>query len=184
MSHITIMNKAKTSCRVNMTQDGSLSGIIPLTAGGSVDVPTTASYTVYASTTLEDGNTYVTRAHTFTSDSPRDFRAEIKQEGTDFVFHLLALPQETPGRVTMHNTGPSAVVFNVARNGTPLKATSVANALMSNFVSLKERYTFNAIVDGVTTADLSTTDREADISVLPNEERVANYRTYRVDIDS
>lgn len=179
MSNITISNTTSVPGLVIVSRAGTLSGRLPVNAYGSVSMPTSNSYTVKARVTMADGNTYSSGPVTFTSNS-QDITAEVKQENGTFIFRLLQQAGTNPSGVTLHNHTKYPVTFQTSMNNNPLSSVTVVNDYNSGFVSTIENYSFKSIVDGVTSASISTTNTNATVNIFQDNEMVSDFVGYSV----
>ena len=131
-------------------------------SGGTAIIPTTESYAVIASITMEDGNTYTSSPMTLPNGC-QNLTAQMLVTGGTFTFQVLTAAGTTPNQFTLVNTCRQPVTFNITATpaspqGVPILTSAVVvNQLDTVGVSTVETYTFQGIINGITTETLTTT---------------------------
>ncbi len=176
---ITIKNSTTIPGQIIMARDGTLTGRLPVDGRGEVIVPTSNSYTVTATVTMDDGNTFISGPVTFSSNS-QDITAEVRQENGTFVFRLAMEAGTNPGGVTLHNHTKYPVSFSTSMNGNPLRSVTVVDDYNRGFVSTREIYSFKSIVDGVTSSSITTSNGNVTVEIFADNELVSDFTGYSV----
>lgn len=134
-------------------------------AGGQVVVPIDDRYDVTASTVL-DGNTYTTAPIAFEGAS--GFLAQILQDASQdsYEFKLVQTPSTAPDQLQFQKTCISPVTFNLSRNGKLLQSIVVSNSFEMKTLERGDTFNVFAVINGVTTATLVTSDQEATIRAV------------------
>lgn len=167
MSRMTFKNKVQDfPAQFNITQNGDLTGIVSASSGGKVTVPTSDSYEVYGMITLGD-NIYTTGKQTFEARS-QNVLAQCKQRDGTFVFELVLSPGTQPQMITFRNTTTVDVQFHINKNDSPLEAVKVCDPYNQVSISTEDIYSIQAIVNGITTECVSTTDPNATLVTFDN----------------
>ncbi|OLS62672.1 hypothetical protein [Pseudomonas putida] len=133
------------------------------TPNASLSVPTDNLYEVIA-TTLIEGNTY-TSAPFLVSDS-QDFLAQVRQErvqGT-YVFDVVPHSSSVPDRLVFQKTCLSPVTFVLRKDGKPLQSVVVHSSTESQLQDISNTVHIYAVINGVTTATLTTNNPNATIT--------------------
>jgi hypothetical protein len=177
MSNITIRNTTSIPSLVIVTRSGTLTGRLPVNARGTVTMPTSNSYTVEASVTMDDGNTFTSGPVSFSNNS-QDLTAEVKQENGTFVFRLVPAAGTNPAGINLHNHTKYPVTFAASMDNNPLSAITVADAYNRGFMSTRQHYSFKSIVDGVTSEVIETTNVDAIVDIYQDNEQVADFAGY------
>lgn len=177
MSNITIRNTTPLPGLVLVTLSGTLTGRLPVNARGTVTMPTSNSYTVDASVTMDDGNTFTSGPVSFTSNS-QDLTAEVTQENGTFVFRLVPTAGTNPSGINLHNHTKYPVTFAASMDNNPLSSVTVVDAYNRGFMSTRQHYSFKSIVDGVTSQLIETTNVDAIVEVYQDNEQVADFAGY------
>lgn len=177
MSSIKLVNQTKVSALIYMSQGSTLSGRLPVGPGGSVVVPTTNSYIITGTITMDDGNTYVSAPVSFTSPSQNVLAQVYQNEGT-YTFQLLATSGTAPSQITLSNSCKFPVQFAIVRNGSPLASVIVVNDYDNDSVSTVQSYTFSGVVDGITTDPITSSDPNIIVAVQADNNPVADFQGY------
>ena len=176
MSTITIRNTTGRAALVSVTQGSALRAELGIAAGGSVAVPTTASYAVTASITMDDGSTYYSATEWATSDS-QTVLAQLRQKQGTYIFELAKRPGDTISAITLSNSCKYAVRFQVKRNGS-LGTSVVLENYDNAYVSTAHTYTFSGVVDGVTMQPITSGLPHLAVAVVADNDPVANFQSY------
>ncbi len=136
-----------------------------ITPGAQLNIPTTDAYQVTASTII-DGNTYISSPMTL--EQAADLRATLRQEHSGaYTFGLEHSPQSQLNTIILENSLVNPVQFTLSLNGRPLQSI-VLNANESQKVNIESIFHIYAIIDGVTTDLVSTTNPNAVITATEN----------------
>lgn len=163
---ITLFNSTKVSAQYLVLKGDQIVASLPATAaGGSVTIPTDNIYTVSAQTTI-DSNVY-TSAQTKVN-SGVGFRAEIKQDFVQqtYVFEMVEIPASKPNQLEFEKTCKSDVIFTIYKDGKPLQPVALTNAFLKTALALSDTYSISAIIDGITTDTITTTNSNATINAV------------------
>jgi hypothetical protein len=179
MSRITLVNRSGASAYFSLSQAGTPAGQISVGAGAYVVIPTSDTYAISATTMMADGNTYVSAPATFTSMA-QDVTAQVLQNGGTFTFGLVTRPGSQLSTITLTNTTKAPVQFRVARGGSPLASVQVLDAFRNGTISTKRAYGFYAVVEGVTTATIETTQNDPAVAVVRDTDALADFPGYSV----
>jgi len=142
-----------------------LAGIAP---GGRVIVPVENQYQVTASTVIDD-NTYITAPTSFSGAAA--FLAEVLQlasQGT-YEFTMVQSPSTAPDQLQFQKTCISPVTFSVSRDGKPLQEVVVQNSFEMVSLNIGDTYNVYAVINGVTTDTLATSNQNATISAVADD---------------
>jgi len=167
MSQITLANNVPTSntpaAEFRLLQGANQIARIGVHAGGAAAVPTTTSYNVQATTSMGDF-TLTSNALTF-SDTSALVLAQVLNEDGYFDFQLIQLPGTQPSAITLENTWRSPVQFTITQPGTPVEIINVVDESNNAIVSTAEQWSCYAIVNGITTATVTTNNPNATFTV-------------------
>ncbi len=167
MSSLTFINRVQEfPAQFDITQNGELNGIVSADIGGKVSVPTSNSYTVYAVINLDD-NTYTTGIRTFEAQS-QNILAQCKQRDGTISFELVLGPGTQPNMITLRNTTRTDVQFFVRKNDTPLETVMVCGPYIQESIDTTDNYSIKAVVNGITTEDVGTSDPNATFETISN----------------
>jgi len=180
MTRITLVNRSGKSAYFALSQAGTPAGLIPVGAGGYVVIPVSDTYAVTATTTMEDGNTYATAPATFTSTA-QDVTAQVLQNAGTFSFGLVTRPGSQLSTIALTNTTKASVQFRIARGGAPLATVQVLDAYRSGAISTRREYGFYAVVDGITTATITTMQNDPAVAVVRDTSVLADVPGYSVE---
>lgn len=131
-------------------------------SGAQLSVPTTDTYQVTA-TAVIDGNTYVSAPLDVTGAT--NFLAQVVQvqaQGT-YEFNVIELPSSDPNSLQFQKTCASPVTFTITKDGNPLQTVVVNNAFEIQSVQIGDTFYIYAIINGVTTDTVSTTNPNASV---------------------
>lgn len=152
--------------------DMTIARLPGLAPGAVLQVPTTQTYTVVATTVLE-GNTYTSAPIVFT-DAMRFLARVVQQQaqGT-YAFEVASMSSSDPAQLQFEATTVSPVVFQVSANGRHLQSVVVANAFTAQTLQIGDTYSIYAVINGITTEVVTTDNPDAVIAVV--EESDASY---------
>ncbi len=177
---ITLLNHTQYPVRYRILKGQQVIALLPEAApGGSITVPTDNVYTVVASTTL-DGNLYTSAPLTVTQGV--GFLAEVKQDRAQqtYVFEVVEIPSSQPNQLEFESTWKSEVVFTILKDGRPLQSVVVIDAFMKSVLALGDTYSVSAVINGVTTDVVTTTDPNATITAVEDTTAHPGYFTLRI----
>ncbi|HYD80326.1 MAG TPA: hypothetical protein VEC06_10995 [Paucimonas sp.] len=152
MSNITLQNQTAYPAQFTVKKGEQVVVSLPaLESGQSVSIPTTDIYEVVASTVI-DGNTYSSAPMTVTGAT--GFLAQVIQvynQGT-YVFDVQEVPSTASNQLQFQSTWRDTVTFTIQKDGKPLQSVVCTDAFNMQTVTLSDTYSFQAIINGVTTA--------------------------------
>lgn len=166
MTAFTIQNTTTLPAMLLITKGvaggpSNMFGRVAVSANAKTVIPTTETYTAYASITMEDGNTYY--SSTISLDSGTQcLMAQMLVSGGTFSFELQKSPGMILDQITLSSTCRQPVTFYITATpvsplGQPVLSTAVVvNPRDTVAVSTIETYTFRSIVDGITSEPLTT----------------------------
>jgi hypothetical protein len=131
-------------------------------AGGKTVVPTSETYSAYASITMEDGNTYYSSTIALDGGT-QSLIAQMLVSGGTFNFEVQKSTGAVLDQITLSSTCRLPVKFFVTAMpvsplGKPVLSTAVVvNPRDTVPISTAEVYGFKCIVNGITSEPLSTT---------------------------
>lgn len=145
--------------------DMTIARLPGLAPGAVLQVPTTQTYTVVATTVLE-GNTYTSAPIAF--NGAMRFLARVVQQqaqGT-YAFELVAMPSSDPRQLQFEKTTIGPVTFQVSANGMHLQSVVVANDFTMRTLQIGDIYSIYAVINGITTETVTIHDPDAVIAVV------------------
>lgn len=152
-------------------------GIAP---GAMIRIPTDSTYEVVASTVI-DGNTY-TSAPLAVSGST-GFLAQVVQvqsQGT-YEFNVLEMPSTKPNTLSFQKTSLNPVTFFITKDGKPLQVVVVNNSFEVQELHIDDVYYIYAVINGVTTDTVTTTNPNATISAIEDHSDL-EYGYYSLEV--
>ncbi|WP_413293127.1 hypothetical protein ACLSU7_17205 [Bdellovibrio sp. HCB185ZH] len=161
-SAMTLRNNTPYIAQYVVTKGDIVIARLPaLEPNAQLIVPTSDIYQVTASTIIE-GNTYITSPMTL--DQAADLRAVLRQEHSGaYTFGLEHSPQSQLNTISLNNSLVNPVQFTLIKNGQPLQSI-VLNANETQKVSIESVFNIYAVVKGVTTSPVITTNPNAVIT--------------------
>jgi hypothetical protein len=142
-----------------------LPGVAPQ---AELQMPSDEVYSVVA-TTIIDGNTYSTAPATVAG--PVECLAQVKQnaqQGT-YDFQMLIEPSPRADQMRFQKTTIGPVTFTISRNGTPVQTVVVSNSFMVEELTINDSYSVYAVINGITTETVQTTDPNAVITAVVDD---------------
>ncbi|RDV00660.1 hypothetical protein [Trinickia dinghuensis] len=139
-----------------------LPGIAPQ---AELSMPSDDAFSVIA-TTIIDGNTYSTAPATVSGSM--EFLAQIKQnvkEGT-YEFQMQLEPSPRADQMIFQKTTIGPVTFTILKNGVSLQSVVVPNSFMTQALTIDDNYSVYAVINGITTEAVRTTDPNAVITAV------------------
>ena len=128
-------------------------------------VPSTDDYQVTATTIIEN-NTYTSAPIQVTGAS--GFLAQVMQDslrGT-YDFQMVAGPSTAADRMVFQKTTLGPVTFNIWKNGRIMQSVVVPDSFLTRSVQIGSVFTIYAVINGVTTALVTTGNPEATITAV------------------
>lgn len=166
MSFLTLRNHTAYIAQFVVSRGQQVIARIPgLAPGAQLQVPTAAVYQVVATTVIE-GNTYTSAPLEVTGAA--GFLAQVRQDvvqGT-YEFEVVETPSTRPDQLQFRKTSLSPVTFTIARNGVMLQTLVVANSFQMVTLNIGDTYSIFAVINGVTTDTVTTTDPDATITAI------------------
>lgn len=132
-------------------------------SGALATIPTTSSYTAQAVTKMGDF-TLTSNPVTFSNPS-QNLLAQVLTENGYFDFQLVAMSGSQPSAIVCENTWRQPVQFTISQPGTPVQIVTVADEHNNSVVSTVQQWECYAIIDGITTESVITTNPSATITV-------------------
>ena len=180
-SAITLLNTTKHPAQIKVTKGDLVIVFMPsLKPGQTVVVPTTDTYDVVASTTI-DGNTYSSAPMTVTSAT--SFLARVVQDysqGT-YVFDVQQSSSTDSSQMQFQSSWRDTVTFTLSKDGKTLQNVVCADAFNMQLLQLGDTFTFQAIVDGVTT-DIQESDDPNTVCTAVNDTTMRNAGFYTINL--
>ncbi|KQZ55505.1 MULTISPECIES: hypothetical protein [unclassified Lysobacter] len=131
----------------------------------TVTVPTEGAYQVIAETMLE-GNTYTSAP--MDANGPVGFLAQVKQvqgQGT-YDFEVIEVPSTQSDQMQFQKTCLSPVSFTLHKSGAWVQTVVVSNNFEMAALSLSETFYVHAVINGITTDTVTTTNPNAVITAV------------------
>lgn len=163
-SYLTLLNETDFPAMFTVKNgDMTIARIPAIPSGAMLQVPTSQTYTVVAATVIE-GNTYTSAP--ISVSGPAGFLATILQHGAQgtYEFDMQQLPPRSADQMEFQTTTLSAVTFTISCNGIHLQSVIVSDAFRAVTLSLADTYTLYAVINGVTTQIIQTTNPDATIT--------------------
>jgi hypothetical protein len=133
--------------------------------------PSDDVYSVVAATIME-GNTRSTAPVTVTG--PMRFLAQIKlnaPHGT-YDFEMLTMSSPLADQLVFQTTTRGPVTFTISKNGTPLQSVVVRDSLKAESLRIDLTYSVYAVIYGVTTEIVQTTNPNAVITAVVDNSKL------------
>lgn len=166
MSALTLRNHTDWIAQYVVHRGDQVIARLPgLAPGAQLQVPTTAVYQVVA-TTVIDSNTYASAPLEVTGAA--GFLARVRQvepQGT-YVFEVVEVPSSRPDQLQFQQASVSPVAFTLSKDGVWLQNVVVANRFQMQAFDIGDTFSVYAVVNGVTTDTVWTTDPDATITVV------------------
>lgn len=136
-----------------------------LNAGASAEIPTQQVFNVTASTII-NGATLTTAAQSF--EGAAGFLAQVRQNIREghLEFELISVPPRQPNQVQFQKTSLAPVSFTLSANNHYLQTVVVSNSYQLISLDLADTYSIYAVINGVTTELVSTSDPSAAIDAV------------------
>lgn len=168
MSAITLVNATTPTqdltAEFRLDQGGASVARIGVHAGGQATIPSTTSYMVQASTNI--GLMKLVSNPVNLNTRSANVLAQVLVENGYYDFQLTLLPGTQPSAIQCENTWIKPVEFTVTMVGSPARIVNVVNEHNAKFVSTRKQWSCYAIVNGITTASVTTTNPDATITLV------------------
>lgn len=137
-----------------------LPGIAP---DAQLQIPLADTYEVVATTLLE-GNTYTSAPMVLAAGT--GFLAQVLQniEQGSYEFNVQEIPSIAPNALTFQKTCLNPVYFTISKDGLYMQTVVVSDSFEMQTLELGDTYSAYAVVNGITTAMVSTTNPNAVIT--------------------
>lgn len=166
MSFLTLRNHTLHIAMFVVRKSEQVVARIPgLAPGGQMQVPTSGTYQVTATTMIE-GNIYTSAPMAVTGAT--GFLARILQEGAHgtYEFDVVLMPSTSSDQLQFQKTCPFPVTFAIARDGAPMQSVVVADSFEIKTLDISDTFYIHAVVNGVTTSTAATTHPDAVITAV------------------
>lgn len=167
MSAIRLVNAvssaADASSEFRVFQGQNQLAHIGVHAGGMASVPTSSAWQVQGSTTLGDFS-MLSNPVTIAGSSANVIAQVLAADGF-YDFQLIVTPGSMPSAIVAENTWRNPVSFTFTQPGTPVQMTLVVDEHNNATVSTAQQWTIYAIVNGITTQSVMTSDPNATITL-------------------
>ncbi|WOS41150.1 hypothetical protein [Xanthomonas rydalmerensis] len=164
MKNMTLRNNTKYVAQFVVTKGQQVVARIPgIEPNSSMLVPTDNAYEVTA-TAVIDGNTYISAP--LQVSGPTGFLAQVLQvraQGT-YEFNVVEVPSLNPSQLQFQKTCLSPVTFTITKNKRPLQSVVVNDSFEVQSLDISDTYYVYAVVNGVTTDTLTTSNPESTIT--------------------
>lgn len=118
---------------------------------------------IVASTQIE-GKTYT--APPVASSGPEQFLAQIIEVAGGYEFQVVALPSTQADQLQFQKTTAGPVTFALMHGGQVLQSVVVSESFMMVALNLSDTYLLNAVINGITTPTVTTTNPNATITAV------------------
>lgn len=141
---------------------------LPLTnPGATLQLPSDDSYQVIA-TMPDGGNTYESSPATI--NGPTAFLAQITDNVEKRTFDLeIKVDKNTSAEMVFQSTAINPVTFDISKHGKRLKRVVVQNSFEVETLTLGNDYTIYAVINGITTRSMRTSNPNAVITALADD---------------
>lgn len=131
-------------------------------------MPSDDVYSVVA-TTIIDGNTYSTAPVAVAG--PVECLAQVKQNAQQgaYEFQMLIEPSPRADQMRFQKTTIGPVTFTISKNGIPVQSVVVSNSFMVEELTINDSYSVYAVINGITTETVQTTDPNAVITAVVDD---------------
>lgn len=163
----TLVNTTPTSAEFRVLQGSNQIAKVSVAPGASARMPMGNAYSVSA-TTMIGGLALTTATVSFKAHSAFLIaRVKLSAPGL-YGFELLRIGATQPKAIVLENTWRAPVTFNITRNDSPIDILTVVDAYDELPVSTAQQWQIFAIVNGMTTPSVQTTNPDATITVYPD----------------
>jgi hypothetical protein len=166
MSVLTLKNETPYIAQFLVTRGDQVIARLPgLLAQQVMQVPTTATYEVVASTLL-DSNTYTSAPMVI--DGATGFLAQVLQvysQGS-YQFNVLEQPSTVSNQLQFQKTCLNPVTFTIRKDGAALQTVVVSDSFTMQTLTIGDNYSIHAVINGITTETVTTSDAGATVSAV------------------
>ncbi|KAF0813550.1 hypothetical protein IGB42_01901 [Andreprevotia sp. IGB-42] len=159
MTQITLSNATRFPAQFVVAHGGLIIARLPaLAPGAQMVVPVSDSYEITA-LTQRDEKPYTSAPQVFST--PTHFLAQMQQNALDggYDFQLLSSPATEPEQLQFESTTLNPVYFAIRKDDIKLQTVVVTDSFHQTTIALGDTYSIYAIIDGITTAPVTTTVR-------------------------
>ncbi|RDZ28143.1 hypothetical protein [Lysobacter silvisoli] len=161
---ITLRNTTQYIAQFVVRKGGQVIARLPgIEPNAQMVVPTEGTYQVTAMTII-DGNTYtsapmdVTGAVSFLAQV-----LQVREQGT-YEFDVVQGYSTRPDQMQFQKTTLAPVTFTIDKDGVPMQAVVVPDSFTMQTLDISDTFYVYAVVNGVTTATVSTTNLNAQVT--------------------
>jgi len=176
-SALTLLNTTPYPAQIIVKKADQVVVFMPsIEPGQKIVVPTTDTYEVVASTTI-DGNTYSSAPMSVTGAT--SFLARVVQDyaqGT-YVFDVQKTNSTSSSQMQFQSTWRDTVTFTISKDDKALQNVVCADGFNMEVIQLGNTYSFQSIINGVTT-DLQYSDNPNTICTAVNDTTLRNSGYY------
>ncbi|WP_414449448.1 hypothetical protein AB4851_26385 [Burkholderia sp. 22PA0099] len=117
-----------------------------------------------AASTLIDGNTYTSAPATIVGNA--SFLAQIKQDAQQgtYEFEMAVMASTVADQWQFYQTTLGPVTFSISQYDTLLQSVVVERSFDAQTLTIGDTYSFYAVIEGVTTATVTTTNPNAQVT--------------------
>jgi len=166
MSALTFQNQTSYIAQFAIARGEQIIGRLPgIAPGAQLQMPLNDTYEVSASTILA-GDTYTTAPVAITG--PMSFLAQVKQNAEQGAYDFEMLVSDSPSadKLIFQKTTIGPVTFTISKYGQPLQNVVVENSFLQKTITVGNVYFAYAVIDGITTDTVQTTDPNAIITAI------------------
>lgn len=169
MSHMTLRNTTDFIAQYLVMKGDQVVARIPgIGPNAQMKVPTNNVYQVVATAIIE-GNTYTSAPLDVTGAT--GFKAQVIQvqaQGT-YEFDVVETASLNASQLQFQKTCLMPVTFKILKNGQVLQSVVVSGDFKMKTVNIGDTYSIFAIINGVTTDTVSTTNPRAIITAITDD---------------
>lgn len=166
---LTLLNNTKFDAQYVVKKGAQIIARLPaITPGAKLSVPTADTYEVIA-TTLIENNTYTSAP--IEVGGSMGFLAQVLQvqaQGT-YEFDVQEFPSSVADQLVFQSTCLNPVTFSILKDGKPLQNIVVSDSTQSQSLDISDTFSIYAVIEGVTTATIVTSDANATITATTNQ---------------
>lgn len=166
MSNLTFLNNTAYISQFVVNKGDQVVARLPgIAPGASMQVQTDDTYTVVASTIL-DGNTYISAPKVVSGAAC--FIARVLQSSSQgtYDFEMLVEASTVADSMEFQKTTIGPVTFSISKNGVHLQSVVVPDSFRSVSLQIGDVFSMYAVINGVTTATVTTTNPNATVTAL------------------
>ncbi|MCI0150215.1 hypothetical protein KNO81_30515 [Paraburkholderia sediminicola] len=169
MSALTFLNKTMYPAQFVVHKGQQVVARLPGVApGAELQVPADDAFQVSASTILE-GDTYTSAPASVSG--PMAFLAQVvenAQQGT-YDFEMKVESSTAADQMVFLTTTINPVTFTISKSGVSLQSVVVQNSLEVETLTIGNDYTIFAVINGVTTGPVRTSDPNSVVTAVLND---------------